>query len=239
MEFAVSILRTLIVLLFLQTVAWGEPLRLAFDHYPPFEYTTDGEIKGTSVELINEVCRRLGLTPEYIETPFARALYDAENGKIDGIFSLFRNTDRESFIYYVDEPVGETTTAIITKSGSGVTWQDLNSLYDYSIGHVRGYTHCNEVDSMPGLDITEVKDNIFLTKMLDNDRIQIAICNLDAIEHIHAKLGYKWHIETLQELKRRPLHIGFSRLLGKRGKMLAEEFNKELKNIKQENQKQN
>ena len=39
---------------------------------PPLQFVDDkGELKGMRVELANEVCKKLGLTPEYIRTEFA------------------------------------------------------------------------------------------------------------------------------------------------------------------------
>lgn len=207
-------------------------MRLAYDHYPPFEYAVDGEVVGSNVKLINEVCRHLGIEVEYLEIPFARALYDAEYGKIDGIFSLFRTAEREKYLYYAEEPLGETETAIVTKTGSRVDWHGLESLKNYPLGSVRGYFHGDEVDSMRGLAMTKVKDNNLLVRMLENGRIEIAICNLDVVRYTHDMCKCDWQIQVLKRLVRKPLYIGFSRKLGERGRRLAKEFSDEIRKLK-------
>lgn len=234
-----QIVQFCILILLFPTIVWGGPLRLAYDHYPPFEYAADGKVIGWNVEVVDEVCQRLGIEQKYIEIPFARALYDAEYGKMDGIFSLFRTAEREKFLFYADEPLGETETAIVTRGGSRVQWDGLESLRNYAVGSVRGYFHGNDVDSMRGLHITKVKDNTLLVKMLESGHIDIAICNLDVIQYLHDMRECDWQIVVLQRLVRKSLYIGFSRKLGERGRRLAEEFTDEIRKIKHERQGSN
>ena len=226
-----------ILIFLLPTMAWGGPLHLAFEHYPPFEYASGGKVVGRNVALLDEVSRRLDVELEYVEIPFARALYDAENGNIDGVFSLFRTVEREKFLYYVEEPLGETETAVVTKVGSSVVWNGLESLRNYHVGCVRGYVHGCDVDSMRGLHMTKVKDNTLLVKMLECGHIDIAICNLDVVRYTHDMQKCDWRIEVLEKLVRKPLFIGFSRKLGERGRRLAREFSDELRKIKREGSK--
>lgn len=213
-------------------LAWGEPLRLAFEQYPPYEYVEYGELKGTSIDLLNSVCRKLDLTPAYVEAPFARALYDAERGAVDGLFSLFRTPEREAFLYYADEPLGETVTSIVTRSNSGVQWDGLESLYKYSVGKVRGYHHGEAVDSMQGLKLTEVASNVLLLRMLDSGRIDIALTNRDVLAHLHGQGKHDWKLVTLKELVHKSLYVGFSRATGEHGRKLAEDFGRILRELK-------
>ena len=228
-----QIIRFLILLLLIPAAALGEPLLLAFDHYPPFEYMANGQLKGENAELVNTACRRLGIQPKFIETPFARALYDVETGSIDGIFSLFQTPERKKIMFYADEPLGETRTAIVTRQGNQVDWNGLDSLDNYVVGRVRGYSHGPEVDARLK-HATEVKDNVLLVKMLDSRHIDIALCNFDALQHVHDMLGLKWRVVVLKDLQRKPLYIGFSRKLGERGRELARKFEKALIEIKRE-----
>lgn len=228
------ILWLFILALLLPAMAWGQSLRLAYEHYPPFEYSEKGRIAGVNAELVAEACRRLGIEARFVEIPFARALYDLECGVLDGVFSLFRTSEREALLYYADEPLGETVTAVVTRSDRCVPWKGLESLRGHAVGRVRGYAHGPKVDAMKQLAFTEVKDSVCLFRMLDSGHIDVALCNLDVFGHIHAASGCGWDITVLQVLVRKPLYIGFSRALGERGRKLAEDFASELRAVKSE-----
>lgn len=222
----------LLSVLLLPSMVQAESLRLAYEEYPPYEYVEGGQLVGTSIWLINEVCRRLGLEPEYVHAPFARALYDAKTGDVDGLFSIFYKSERTDFLYYPSEALGKTVTAIVVRDDSSVRIDSLEDIRQYTIGAVRGYSHGEDVDAMEGLNITEVASNAILLKMLGSGRIEMALCNIDVLSHLHSLKDYDWTIKTLKTLQTRPIYIGFSKSLGPRGKQLADDFDREIKNIR-------
>jgi len=226
------VLGAILFALLMPAMALGEELRLAYEDYPPYEFFENNTVKGTHIDLIEEVGRRLDLDLVYFKEPFARALYDAKSGVVDGVFSLFKTPERMEFLYYPAEPLSETTTALVTRSHSGVKFSGLDDLLKYPIGAVRGYSHSGGIETLQGLYMSEVTDNGILLRMLDEGRIKIALCTLDSFKYQHGQAGYDWEIKILKVLKIRPLFIGFPKILGERSQRLAQDFDRELKNIK-------
>jgi polar amino acid transport system substrate-binding protein len=70
---------------------------------PPLQFVDDkGELKGMRVELANECCKRLGLTPEYIRTEFATMIPGLAAKRWDMINTgIFWTEERSKLMYMV------------------------------------------------------------------------------------------------------------------------------------------
>ena len=52
---------------------------------PPFEYVSDGQRIGFEVDLMNEIARRLALTPVFVDTEWETILQQMQAGQYDAI----------------------------------------------------------------------------------------------------------------------------------------------------------
>lgn len=221
----------LLVVAFCPRLAAGEELLVSWEPYPPYEYSEDGVVKGTSTALINEVCKRLNITPVYVEQPFARALLDIQAGNINAVYCLVRKPEREKFLYYPRENIGEAVAGIISRDDSNIEVASFSELKKYSVGVVRGYSYGKGFDSLE-LNKLVVANNEHLLKLLDNRRVDLVVGNYNVLSYLHQQAGFKWKLNFLYETNRSPYYIAFSKKMGKRGQRLALAFDRELKRIK-------
>lgn len=219
-------------LVLLPVVALAQDLLISWEPYPPYEYEENGVVRGESTDLVNEVCSRLNLTPVYVNQPFVRALADIKTGDVDGVFCLIRQPEREEYLYYPSESIGEAVAGIVVREDSGNELQSLSDLHKYKVGVVRGYLYEKDFDSLHGLDKTIVGENEHLLKLLESKRVDAIVGDYNVLKFLHQKGGYDWKMEILKVTNRAPYYIAFSKKLGEKGRILAADFDRELKKIK-------
>src|SRR5215471_16170242 len=84
---------------------------------PPLQYVDDkGALKGMRVELANECCKRLGLTPEYIRTEFATMIPGLAAKRWDMINTgIFWTEERSKLMYMV--PYEQAAISFLSAKG--------------------------------------------------------------------------------------------------------------------------
>jgi polar amino acid transport system substrate-binding protein len=68
-----------------------------YDDSPYFEQAADGSVTGLTAEVAREALRRSGCKAEFVKMPFARALVELENGRLDVLPDVLRKADRRRF----------------------------------------------------------------------------------------------------------------------------------------------
>lgn len=76
-----------------KTVRW-------FTDIPYALREADGEIRGLSVEVARTVLQQMGCEAQFVEMPWARALVELEQGRLDILPGALRKPDREVFAYF-------------------------------------------------------------------------------------------------------------------------------------------
>lgn len=215
------------------SLASGESLRISWEPYPPYEYIENGTLKGTSTDLINEVCKRLNITPVYIEQPFTRALSDIRTGHVDAVYCLISKPDRKEYLFYPNEIIGEAIAGIMSRDDTQIKFNSNRDLKEFTIGVVRGYSYGKTFDNLK-LNKMVVGDNTHLLKLLDNRRVDLVVGDYNVLAHLHEEAHYSWGLDFLLETNRSPYYIAFSKQMGQRGKDITQAFDRELRQIKAE-----
>ena len=85
---------------------------------PPFEYVSNGQRIGFEVDLMNEIARRLALTPVFVDTQWETILQQMQAGQYDVIVGGITITpEREKSLAW-SVPYMTTTLSIVVDSGS-------------------------------------------------------------------------------------------------------------------------
>ncbi len=129
------------------------PLKLLTMEYPPYTYTENGDVKGFVTELIHEAFRRMDQPITIQVVPWTRGIKTVKDGDADGLFTVFKNPEREQFLDYSDVLVQETASLFVLQKSSIVFNGDLKQLSQYRFGVVRGFSYGKKFDSA-------VKNNI-------------------------------------------------------------------------------
>src|SRR4249919_2652349 len=95
---------------------------------PPLQFVDDkGELKGMRVELANECCKRLGLTPEYIRTEFATMIPGLAAKRWDMINTgIFWTEERSKLMYMV--PYEQAAISFLVAKGNPLGLKTIDDL---------------------------------------------------------------------------------------------------------------
>jgi polar amino acid transport system substrate-binding protein len=95
---------------------------------PPLQYVDDkGQLQGMRVELANECCKVLGLTPEYIRTEFATMIPGLAAKRWDMINTgIFWTEERSKLMYMV--PYEQAAISFLSAKGNPLGFKTIDDL---------------------------------------------------------------------------------------------------------------
>lgn len=214
-----------VILGFSPALAGADPLPIAFEDYPPYEYEENGQARGINIDLIREAFRRMGMTPVFELRPWKRALLELKTGDILALSSGFKTPEREAFACFPPEPLAEEVNVIAVPQGSELRIASPDDLRGLSVGVVRDYTYGPEFDSLRSFRRVEANTSQQLLDMLLNGRMDAAMGNRAVFEHQIRKMGRGGQLRYLYEIGRGPLYLFFSRARGdQEAEALARDF---------------
>ncbi len=219
-------------LLFLPAGALAEKLVFVTSDWPPYIMSEHGKPSGLDVEIVQELCKHLGIESEIQVIPWKRAVKYAKEGKADAIFAIRHTEERAGFLYYPSEALNLERTVIFAQKGSGIKINKIDDLKGKLIGTVRGYVYGPEFDNYQGLKRKdECKDDRELMKLFAKGRVPlIATPDEGTVKYLCKKEGIK--AEVAYVLNETPSYIAFSKTLGEKGRAMAEKFGQMLLKLK-------
>lgn len=206
----------------------------ALEDFPPFQWAEDGKVIGVDADIIREVFKRLGMTPDFKIMPWTRGLRSVKAGIVDALPAALKNEERETFLFYPSEPIHIQKNVVMVKKGAGMNINSLSDLKGKAVGVVRGFSYGAEFDSITGLDKTVCKDQQELVRILAAGRIDAAMGSEMPLMYNARQIGLQDSVETGYIIVEYPAYTVFSRKLGENGRSLAQKFDETLKAIKAE-----
>ncbi len=228
------LISAVVILIFLPAGALAETLMIALAEWPPYIMGGKDQPSGIDVDIAREMCRRLGIEPEFHMLPWKRALKYMEKGKMEAILTPRRTPEREKFMYYPSEPIHIEKTVLIIPKGSGIKIGRLDDLKGKDVGIVRGYAYDPEFDKYPDIKKSVCDDDEELVKIFALKRVSvIAGADEGSMRYLCKQAGIE--IEVAYVFSGIPSYIAFSKkATGEKGKVLAEKFAEALRGLKDE-----
>lgn len=112
-------------------------LRIVTSHLPPLVVENGGARPGALVEMVNELCRRLGLTPALDYVPWKRAIFLATKLSATAVFPLTRVPERESQYRWL-APLFEENYVFLAPRGRSFDVRRTEQMKDKRITLIRG-----------------------------------------------------------------------------------------------------
>lgn len=173
----------------------GETLRLAsVDNIPPYVYRDQGKLTGLAVDIVNELAQRGGFEVVIETGPWARVLYEVEQGLVDGAFSAYMTDARKVYCLYTGI-IHYDDLRLAVKKGNGFSFNGIKSLYGKDIGKGRKVFVSKEFDravSRGKIFLFETDDMKMINiKKLHEGRLDAVIGSPVAMLHYANELGYK------------------------------------------------
>lgn len=114
----------------------------------PTAYMENGKPAGMLVDVVTEAFRRSGHMVKIQLMPWARCLAEVREGNVDGIFSVFRLPERESFLAYTENPVISQVEVFFTHTDSRIEFKgNLSDLSNTRVGVIRDTSYGAEIDA--------------------------------------------------------------------------------------------
>jgi len=116
-----------------------QDLEWVTEEYAPYNFTENGELRGISVEIIEEMWARLGIDRTRSDVhmlPWARGYHMAQNQPGTCLFSTTVTESREQIFSFV-KPLVDTRVTVMAPRNSELRTDDLRKLDDRNIGVVR------------------------------------------------------------------------------------------------------
>jgi len=113
---------------------------LACNEFPPYKMQNSSSgLLGFDVEFLNEAFSRVGVKPEFLYMPWKRALESAKEGKVHGICSCSKTSNRESYLTF-SEPLGKASSGLFSLAERNFPkLKTLEEVGAQSIGTITGY----------------------------------------------------------------------------------------------------
>jgi len=141
-------------------------IKLGSIHYPPYEYSENGQMAGPNIEIVYEAFQRLGIDVEIKEYPWSRVLDMVKTGELDGVIDVFDLYNRREYIIYPEEPIGLTQQRLMSLKSSEITYSgQVESLSNHTIGIVQDYSYGKSFDDSIDAGLVNVE---FSQKSADN-----------------------------------------------------------------------
>jgi polar amino acid transport system substrate-binding protein len=89
--------------------------------YPPFEQGKPPDYTGFDIDLIDEIAKRLDLTPKIVDTGFGTIFADEQAGKFDIVASSTTITSARERKVTFSDPYFDADQSLMVQKGSGLT----------------------------------------------------------------------------------------------------------------------
>lgn len=133
----------LIALAFCALSAQAETWRFVTEDFPPFTYPREGqrvaldgpsaEGAGPFVEIIERACQRLEQACRVEVLPWRRALNLAEEGQVEGIFTVIDNPERQHY-FHISRMLVAARYSLFTEQDSALAYRQAADLKGYHVG---------------------------------------------------------------------------------------------------------
>ncbi|UZP69147.1 transporter substrate-binding domain-containing protein [Desulfovibrio mangrovi] len=99
----------------------------------------DGRAEGIDIEVVTELCARIGYSCDIETYPWNRVLSNVETGFSDAGFSAFYTKERAAYATYLQYPIHNSIYSVFVLKGSEFTFSCAKDLFGKRIGTNRGF----------------------------------------------------------------------------------------------------
>lgn len=155
-----------------------DELYLMSEEFPPYNFTENGEIKGTSIDLMDLILQRLHSKQNKNNIhilPWARAYNYLLKRENTVLFAMTRTQKREKFFKWVG-PISTARNVLIARKARLIRISSTEDIKRYTVGAVRNDAGAQLLVTEAGIpekSIHLVSSVIQSIKMLSQDRIDL------------------------------------------------------------------
>ena len=129
----------LLIIALTSLTAAAETITIVADEWPPFNAKPDSDAEGYMVDIARAVFEAKGISVEYRNVPWKRAIVGTKAGKYTGAIGASKN-DAEGFIF-PEEKLARNVLAFYVKKGNPWRFRGLESIKEIHLGTIGGYDY--------------------------------------------------------------------------------------------------
>lgn len=214
---------------------FAEPLRIATDHWPPYEDIHNKAARGYSVDVVEAVFKRMKQPVAIQEYPWARGVKNVYTGKSNALMSASYTNERNEKCFFPAEPLltSKYVLFIRAENANKFKFDTYDDLLGKSIGVIRGFGYSDEFWTFvkKHKSYQTVKNGKSNIKKIMKNRIDYFADDLGVGLAMIKKMGLERKIIPLKKsIKEVGLNIIFSRKTTE--KTFVDSFTKELQAFK-------
>lgn len=105
--------------------------------WPPFNFATDGNPQGYSIDYMNMLAEQVGLDVEYVTGPsWNEFLGKMKDGSLDVMLNIVKTTERQKYLLYTP-PYADNPNTIISRKEDG--YENLEQLFGKTVSVPKGF----------------------------------------------------------------------------------------------------
>ncbi|MCH7373175.1 transporter substrate-binding domain-containing protein [Aeromonas sp. MR16] len=196
-------------------------LSVAWNHWPPFSQLDEkNELTGLDVTLTRQILHKAGLTPQFRNLPWARALHLIEQQQLDLAMGALETPQRRQFARF-SAPYRRASFVLLSNApipGHVDRWQGIRRLTDLCgqtqlrLGKLRGTRPAPLTAACPALRFaTEYNSDERLIELLLARRLDGVIMEWQYANYRLTQLGASQYIHCQLLLHRQPVSLMFAR----------------------------
>jgi len=212
-----------------------EDLYYTSEEYPPYNYTEEGLVKGTSIELLKKIWTGLKIQPQKVHIlPWARAYRGILKNPNQVLFGMERNKEREPLFKWACPILKSKQHTLIALKSNSIKIKVVDDLKGYSIGTIR-----HDIVEKQLMEKGTEQANIIskgsmepILRMIKAGRIDLMVYEKEAIPSMLKHFGYEPEdFEVVFLLPDAPICFAFSKAVDDE---IVNEFQRVLTDIKEE-----
>lgn len=152
-----------------------ETITLVGGEWPPY-VSESLKYLGIAPRILTEVFAANNIKVKYQFYNWARALEMVRKGEADGTFLWSKTAEREKDFLYSKEPIGSISYVFFHLKDNPFEWKTFNDIRGKRIAATIGYHYSDEFSTSEKeglINVTRVKSDLQLLKMLYKDRVDI------------------------------------------------------------------
>ena len=179
-------------------------LPISTAEFPPFKFTehSSGKIIGFDTEIMTEVFKSMGITPQIHMLPFKRADLETRIGNYAAYYTFTKNDERLKDYYY-SNPISAVQDFIFFKKSRNISWDKYEDLMNYRLGYSQKYNYDNKfIETIKKkYPILHEKNEKLLLTLLANDRVDMIICEVSVCSYLIKKNPEKFHLHRKNKIQ--------------------------------------
>lgn len=166
---------------------------------PPYMEPGPDGYRGSHIDIMLALAKRLGVKLRLQECPTVRCLRLLEEGGVDIAMGFAREPARETYIYFVQPAYASPTrTLFYLRKNETRSLHNLTQLNDLKVGLVRGVFYTDALNKIPEQQRDYAPDMESNFRKLVAGRIDVVPAGINVGTRVIEKLGLEADIKTAQ-----------------------------------------